>query len=436
MPLLDALIRGLRAAGFDGLARSALQRAAARAGAGPAELERLRDYAIEAGWSAETAAASAALLAAQPDDARSLWALGVVRLQAGDLDGATQAFARCDELQSGGIASARRVRAAFMDPARGARGEPYVAELHDVLLETSFCVVFDGANAYILETQDRAFKAHPWVRARVAPDGESFVVTLGPPHGDLAEPAVLLGTDDNYSHWITRNLLRLALVEARPDLASVPLLVNEDLRSYQREFLDILGVPASRLLPVPRELLLRFRTLYVPTNVRNKPGMKAGVDWLRSRVGHLMADPSAAARRVFLSRRDSTTRVMRNEEALEAELRKLGFDVLVAGEMTVAEQIRAFSEARIVVGAHGAGLTNLVFAPPGALVFEITPTRIAHMEDFRHIAAIMGLRHVEVRCDRYPADQRPDTLEMHWDFEADVGRVLDALRASAPEVFR
>jgi hypothetical protein len=48
----------------------------------------------------------------------------------------------------------------------------------------------------------------------------------------------------------------------------------------------------------------------------------------------------------------------------------------------------------------------------------------------------MGLRHVEVPCDRYPEDQRPGTLEMHWDFEADVDRVLDALRAHAPEVFR
>lgn len=435
MPLLDALIRGLRAAGFDSLARGALQRATARAGASPAELERLRDYAIEAGWSAETAAASEALLVAQPDDARSLWALGVVRLQAGDLEGATKAFARCDELQSDRVASARCFRGAFMDPARGARGEPYVAELHDVLLETHFCAVFDGGNAYILETQDRAFAGHPWVRGRASKDGASFVVTLGPPHGELDEPAVLLGTDVNYSHWITRNLLRLALVEARPDLASAPLLVNEDLRSYQREFLDILGVPASRLLPVPRELLLRFHTLYVPTNVRNRPGMKAGVEWLRSRVRHLMAEPSTATRRVFLSRRDNATRVMRNEAALEGELRKLGFDVLVAGEMTVAEQIRAFSEARIVVGAHGAGLTNLVFTPPGALVLEVTPTRIAHMEDFRHIAMIMGMRHVEVPCDRYPADQRPDIMEVNWDFEADIGRVLDALRANAPEVF-
>ena len=39
--------------------------------------------------------------------------------------------------------------------------------------------------------------------------------------------------------------------------------------------------------------------------------------------------------------------------------------------MTVAAQVRAFAEAECVVGPHGAGLTNLAFAPPGAAVVEL-----------------------------------------------------------------
>ena len=37
----------------------------------------------------------------------------------------------------------------------------------------------------------------------------------------------------------------------------------------------------------------------------------------------------------------------------------------------VAEQIRMFAEAESIVGPHGAALTNLLFASPGASVIEL-----------------------------------------------------------------
>ena len=39
----------------------------------------------------------------------------------------------------------------------------------------------------------------------------------------------------------------------------------------------------------------------------------------------------------------------------------------------LAEQVRIFAGARAVVGAHGAGLANAAFAPPGGAVLELLP---------------------------------------------------------------
>ena len=39
--------------------------------------------------------------------------------------------------------------------------------------------------------------------------------------------------------------------------------------------------------------------------------------------------------------------------------------------MSVRDQIDHFAAADAIVGLHGAGLTNLVFAKPGARVLEI-----------------------------------------------------------------
>jgi len=44
--------------------------------------------------------------------------------------------------------------------------------------------------------------------------------------------------------------------------------------------------------------------------------------------------------------------------------------------MSLAQQVRAFSKARVVLGAFGAGLTNLLFCPPAQLL-ELQDSRFA-----------------------------------------------------------
>ena len=68
-----------------------------------------------------------------------------------------------------------------------------------------------------------------------------------------------------------------------------------------------------------------------------------------------------------------------------------GFERVVPGEMTVAAQIAAFSAARVIVAAHGAGLTNMIFTPPGAVIVDITSGAIEHMNLFRKLSLATGI---------------------------------------------
>ena len=55
----------------------------------------------------------------------------------------------------------------------------------------------------------------------------------------------------------------------------------------------------------------------------------------------------------------------------------------------VEAQIRAFRAARIVVGGHGAGLSNMLFAAPGAAVLELPMD--PHVDRcFEHMAHALG----------------------------------------------
>jgi capsular polysaccharide biosynthesis protein len=183
---------------------------------------------------------------------------------------------------------------------------------------------------------------------------------------------------------------------------------------------------------------VRCRRLLVPTQLSARPGFAAGVDWLRTRLsGRLGPLPGLAEDLLYLSRSDTSHRALVNEGELGAALAPLGFRTIVPGTMSVGDQIRAFSRARVVVAAHGAGLTNMIFAARDALIIEITSTNIAFMDDFRFMAEALGQRIVTIVSDDYDIDaaRAAQIQPPHWDYRVDVIEVLAALERELPDVF-
>jgi capsular polysaccharide biosynthesis protein len=78
-----------------------------------------------------------------------------------------------------------------------------------------------------------------------------------------------------------------------------------------------------------------------------------------------------AARKLYVARTDAQRRVMRNEMAVIEEMRRRGYEIVIPGSLSFTEQVRLFRSARLVVGPHGAGLTNVVFCEPGTIVYEL-----------------------------------------------------------------
>ena len=53
----------------------------------------------------------------------------------------------------------------------------------------------------------------------------------------------------------------------------------------------------------------------------------------------------------------------------------MGFRIVEAGRLDFAGQIELFAAADIIIGAHGAGLANMVFCAPGTTVIEYMAPR-------------------------------------------------------------
>jgi capsular polysaccharide biosynthesis protein len=249
------------------------------------------------------------------------------------------------------------------------------------------------------------------------------------PERVVEEPCILMASrfvHHNYYHWTFEGLTRLwalGALGALPDAGGIPLVFpSPDLRPFHIDTLRAMGV-RNPIYPLNHRLT-RFRRLYVPSFLDGATVTPRQVAWLRdtlfrtfpqSRPGSDVGGP----RRICVSRRDANARRVANEDEVMALLAPHGFELVVPGTLPVAEQIRLFANAEIVVAPHGAGNSNVAFCPPGALFLELVPASNA-CALYWMLANVSDLRYGRMVC---PEDQ--PGLSMTVD-PARLGRLLSA----------
>jgi hypothetical protein len=165
-------------------------------------------------------------------------------------------------------------------------------------------------------------------------------------------------------HWLLDLLPRAALLplDEEPD---AEVLVPAVLSPAQDESLTLVGVPPARRRPFSGGLVaadeLVFPSLVAPTG--NPPRWALG--WLRERL----APPARRHdRRLYVSREDAAERRVANQGELDRLLEERGFETVLPGDLGAREQLGVFAEAEVVLGPHGAGLSNMCGATDATLV--------------------------------------------------------------------
>ena len=206
------------------------------------------------------------------------------------------------------------------------------------------------------------------------------------------QPAVLIGNASVYYFWMFYHVTRFWLIQMFQNRNEVKHFLNNQLNSYEQQTLELLQIDSTDF-DYLNPHATKFRQLYLPAGIHRQTFTHPGaLEWLR---GQLLSTASRPQRRIFLSRRDATRRRLLNEEAIINRLKPHGFEVIVPTTLSVAEQIDVFSQAEIVVGAHGSGFANMVFAPPQAKLVEIhSPHWVA--SSFDRLTWIMGQQYAEI----------------------------------------
>lgn len=128
-----------------------------------------------------------------------------------------------------------------------------------------------------------------------------------------------------------------------------------------REFLR--GVPGY-LIPPRNCNCKKPENLYHNTSLKHRQENAEAFHRLVSRVSPLRNDPSEPI--VFISRRGKTRKI-KNEKQVISALRQVGRVYVFTGVENITETITIFKNAKIIVGFHGAGFVNLLFANGGEI---------------------------------------------------------------------
>ena len=87
-----------------------------------------------------------------------------------------------------------------------------------------------------------------------------------------------------------------------------------------------------------------------------------------------------ANRKIFISRKDASSRTITNEEELINFLKNDNFEIINLSEKKFTDQVKIFNSAKLIVAMHGAGLTNLLFCKSNTKVIEITENFVDYLK--------------------------------------------------------
>lgn len=206
---------------------------------------------------------------------------------------------------------------------------------------------------------------------RLETEGPRLALSSEPPV--IARGALFLpwGAGFNYGHFLLDALPSLLLLEEAGLLDQAQILAPP-LTPWQRELLAM-AFPGQAVRELAAPVVRLETALYATSMNHFLHAPDAAVARIAQRLLAAADEPGRGPRRLYLSRRGQSMRVMVNERALERALERRGFTIVRPEGLSPRAQIQLMRDAEVVVAATGAALANALFMPAGARVIEIQP---------------------------------------------------------------
>ena len=197
----------------------------------------------------------------------------------------------------------------------------------------------------------------------------------------------------SFSHQIHEFLTRLIYLKSLNNINFLKIYVPEDLKNFLQNsiFEKIFNKFNFIYYDTSKNNYIFYNSTYlthpdnrcIVTDIVNKKILSAKVrladskeykkllNSLRKEVHFNLNFQKKYPKFILISRKNALRRRLLNEEELYLNLKNFGFKLLEFENYPIDEQIKFSMNSSIMLGYHGAGLTNLIFMKKKSLVIEI-----------------------------------------------------------------
>ncbi len=280
--------------------------------------------------------------------------------------------------------------------AAQARGASFVFTLHGARVHSTSGIVVTENGEAIRETMHLS---------RPERDGYAAMsearIALPPASGRLNGTwlSLLLGGPADLYRVLMLNVARVALLSPAQRSGLDGVLLPAGLGPLTRDAAEMVLHLAFGPQGAPERLQVRLvgpgegldvETLLLPWNIGCEDWINAlAVDLLRP-LSLPGAPVPGEGRRIFIDRRQQTDHPLLNEDEVVSALERLQIEPVRIDTLDLRQLVGLFSQSELIVGAHAPGLAGLVFAAPGAALFEIRPHRLQSWR-YRSLCAAAGV---------------------------------------------
>jgi capsular polysaccharide biosynthesis protein len=218
----------------------------------------------------------------------------------------------------------------------------------------------------------------------------------------------------NYYHWMIEITPRLFLI--KDDLLNKKIIVHKNISKFHLDvlskfnFKEIVFIEDNELVKCESIYFTSFPNYYtnrymtiaskqiklIELNI-NYLLMKRIKQWLEANNSLIKKEKDTNKNKIYISRKKAGHRKILNEVELEGVLDKNGFTKVFLEDYSFDQQIQLLNSSSMVVGIHGAGLTNILFMEPKSHVINLISE---HHHEFCYltIAGIADLNYAHINC--------------------------------------
>ncbi|CAI3937096.1 Capsular polysaccharide biosynthesis protein [Commensalibacter communis] len=210
--------------------------------------------------------------------------------------------------------------------------------------------------------------------------------------------SLLSSNQDNYYHCLVMNIGKLFQIDAHEAKMIDGVLIPYHLTDVEYRALEIglnyvFGERAIQIKRVQWGQSFAVEKIFFPWNAvavffgYTHSGV---ISFFRQLTLELNPLGVPLPTRFYIDRRAASNRMLHNEDELVEVLEQHGFAIIQLEHLTFDEQAHLFANADYIIGAHGAGLANMVFCKQGTKIIELMPHTLVRW-CYRQIAMVADL---------------------------------------------